>query len=380
MIRQALASVALTLALTLTLATSAAAQPVSIFQDMVADTRFQSQAFKHRPFIPAANLDAVFFFKNNEYFAPEVEGYTLPGYLLRPTLTWGGDRLAFTGGLQALQYGGLDKMHYVRPFFAARWQATDFLAVHMGCLPGPLSHFIHEAVTDPELQLTEKPELGLQVAVRRPHLSVDAWVNWREFIFIGDTIPERFTAGIVADIRPSSHGSAAFNLPASLIFEHIGGQISDYEQPMQSLANLTLSPTLSLMPDTGRFVKSVSLSAHLFAFHTMAGSKVRPFADGWALSPEVRLVAKHLEASASYFHGHDFFAMRGNPIFWSISNYDSAFYSANRDMVCLSASFVAQMASWGRFSLDVRAYDDVRDGRLDYSYGVTMVLTPSYGR
>lgn len=366
--------------LTLALATTAAAQPVSIFQDMVADTRFQPPTAVHRPFIPAADVDAVFFFKNNEYFAPEVEGYTLPGYLLRPTLTWGGQRLAVTGGLQALQYGGLDKMHYVRPFFAARWQATDWLAVHMGCLPGPMSHFIHEAVTDPELQLTEKPELGLQVAVRRPHLKVDAWVNWREFIFKGDTIPERFTAGVVADIRPSSKSGASFNLPASLIFEHIGGQISDYEQPMQSLANLTLSPTLTLTPDTGRFVQSVSIAANVFAFHTMAGSDVRPFEDGYAVSPEIRLVAKHLEAAVGYFHGHDFFAMRGNPIFWSISNYDSSFYSSDRDLLCLSASFVARMASWGRFSLDARAYHDLPDGRLDYSYGLTMVITPSYGR
>lgn len=366
--------------LSLAATVQAAAQSAWLFEPMVADSRFMAEPGERPPFIPVADLDAVFFFKNNEYFAPAAEGYTLPGYLLRPTLTWGGDRLAITGGLQALQYGGMNKARYVRLFAAARWQATDFLAIQMGCLPGPASHAIHEAVQDPEQQLTEKPELGLQLSVRRPRLAAEAWVNWRKFIFIGDTVPERFTAGLKAVIAPKASSRAAFTLPASLVFEHIGGQISDYDEPMQSLANVTLSPTLTLRRDSSSFVKSLAFAANLFAFHTMAGSDVRPFDDGWAVSPEVRLVAKHLEAAIGYFHGRDFFAMRGNPLFWSISNYDASFYEPNRDLLSLSASFVAPMAGWGRFALDFRAYHDIPESRLDYSYGITMVLTPSSRR
>lgn len=361
-------------------AVQAAAQSAWLFEPMVADSRFAAGLGGRQPFIPVADLDAVFFFKNNEYFAPAAEGYTLPGYLVRPTLTWGGDRLAITGGLQALQYGGMDKARHVRLFAAARWQAADFLSIQMGCLPGPASHAIHEAVQDPELQLTEKPELGLQLSVRRPRLTAEAWVNWRKFIFIGDTVPERFTAGVKAVIAPRSQSRAAFTLPASLVFEHVGGQISDYDEPMQSLANVTLSPTLTISSDSSRFVRSVAFAAHLFAFHTMAGSDVRPFDDGWAVNPEVRVVAKHLEAAVGYFHGHDFFSMRGNPLFWSISNYDAGFYEPNRDLLCLSAAFVTPMAGWGRFALDLRAYHDIPESRLDYSYGITMVLTPSSRR
>lgn len=357
---------------------NAAAQSDSVFRGMVADSRFSASSDGWPACVPSADFDAVFFFKNNEYFAPAAEGYTLVGYQLRPTLTWGWGDLAVTGGFQALQYGGMDKKSYVRPFAAVRWQPLPWLALQMGCLPGPASHLIHEVVQDPESQLTEKPELGLQVSLRRPRLSAEAWVNWRKFIFIGDTVPERFTAGIKALFHPESERAAAFSLPASLVFEHIGGQISDYDEPMQSLANVTLSPTLTLMPDSGRFVRSVSFALNAFAFHTMAGSEVRPFDDGWALCPEVALMAKHLEASVGYFHGHDFFAMRGNPLFWSVSNYDASFYEADRDLVTFGASFVTPVSSWGRFSLDLRGYHDVSDSRFDYSYGLTMVLTPRF--
>lgn len=369
---------AITLA-AVTLAATAQGQTLSIFEPMVDDSRFQARADSMPPYVPAANLDAVFFFKNNEYFAPQAEGYTLPGYLLRPTLTWGGPRLSLTGGLQALQYGGMSHARYVRLFASARWKATPWLAIQAGCLPGPASHMTHEAVTDPELQLTEKPELGLQLSVRRPRLKAEAWVNWRKFIFMGDSVPERFSAGVIATFTSNTASSAAFTLHASLLFEHIGGQISDYDEPMQSLANATLSPTLLLRGDSSRFLRSLAITAHILAFHTMAGSDVRPFTDGWAISPEARLTAKHLEASVAYFHAHDYFAMRGNPLFWSISNYDHDLYQPDRDLLCLSASFVAQMAPWGRFSLDLRAYHDIPDARLDYSYGLTMVLTPSRG-
>ena len=139
----------------------AAAQSAGVFRDMVDDGRFAAPDEDGLAFLPSAAIDAVFFFKNNEYFAPAAEGYTLVGYQLRPTLTWGRDHLAVTGGLQALRYGGMDKMSYVRPFAAVRWRPLWWLALQMGCLPGPASHFIHEVVQDPESQLTEKPELGL---------------------------------------------------------------------------------------------------------------------------------------------------------------------------------------------------------------------------
>ena len=322
------------------------------------------------------NFSSDFFFVNDEYFAPEVEGYTLVGYQIRPTVTFRRHEFALIGGLQALQYGGMDKMHYVRPFFAAAWDARPWLAIRMGCLEGPASHQLHDAVQDPELQLTEKPELGLQLSVRRPHLDAELWVNWRQFIFIGDTIPERFTAGIKADFHPGKgERRLAFELPASLVFEHIGGQISNYPDTMQSLANLTLSPSLVLRGSSAdSFLRRLSLSANIFGFHTMAGSDVRPFADGWALQPKVNLSAKHLLASVGFFHGHNFYAHRGNPLFWSISNYDASFYEANRNLLTFDAAFVANIGKWANFKLDFRGYHDTSASHFDYAYGMRIAV------
>ncbi len=72
--------------------------------------------------------------------------------------------------------------------------------------------------------------------------------------------------------------------------------------------------------------------------------------------------------------------MRGNPLFWSISNYKSDFYESNRDILTFGASFVTTIADWARFAVDFRGYHDLPAARLDYYYGATMVLTPAINR
>lgn len=370
--RVSLSLAALILAPTLSLA-----QANALYDDFVSPERY---TVADRDL--GLHIDANFFFKNNEYFSPYAEGYTLIGYQLRPTVSWRiHSTLTLTGGLQAMMYGGLERAHYVRPHFAALWQATDWLSIQMGSLPGATSHPAHEAMQDPEQQLTDQPELGLQLYITSPKLHGSLWLNWRQFIFMGDTIPERFTAGASMLLSPTpDKDGLSFQLPFALIFNHIGGQISNYPDKMQSLANLSLSPTLSLTPSSSHFVHSLSLSLHLLYLHTMAGSEVRPFANGRAISPHLSLTARHLQASLAYFHSTDFYAPHGNPLFSSLSNYDPAVYSPHRNLLTLNASFVNAIGRIARFSLDAKAYIDTNDARLDYSYGLNLVLTPGLSR
>lgn len=367
-------------ALMAVLPVSVMAQAEGVFDDHVAPERYWVEDSSWCGL--GVNVDANFFFKNNEYFAPYIEGYTLIGYQLRPTVGWRlHPRIVLTGGLQAMMYGGLDNAHYVRPHFAVLWKANDWLSVQMGSLPGVASHPAHEAMQDPEGQITEKPELGIQLWVRRPKLNGSVWLNWRQFIFIGDTIPERFSAGASMLFAPTPQKTgASFEMPFALIFNHVGGQISDYPQRMQSLANVSVSPSLILRSDSWSFIQRLALSVHALGFHTMAGSDVRPFADGYALSPELSLTASYLQAALAFYHAHNYYAPHGNPLLSSLSNYDDDCYAKNRDMLTFSASFVKAIGKVARFSVDAKGYLDTDDSRLDYSYGMTMVLTPGLAR
>ena len=362
-------------------ATSIRAQADGLFDDLAHAGRYEVED-EDRFWNFGAGLDATFFFKNNEYFSPHIEGYTLVGYQVRPTLTYALlPDLTLTAGLQALRYGGTSSATYVRPHFAVKWQATEWLGVQAGSLPGLASHPQHEAIQDPEGQLTEKPEFGVQLWISRPRLRSSVWLNWRKFIFMGDTVPERFTAGVSLTLGSwSRSGSCFFSMPVSLAFDHIGGQISDYPDTMQSVANVGLSPTLNVERDHWRFVQRLSFSLHVLGFHAMAGSEVRPFSDGVAISPEARLTAKYLQANLAWYHANDFYAPHGNPLFSSVSNFDPAYYACKRDLVAFGASFVKALGGIGRFAFDAKGYFDARASRLDYSYGFTFVLTPGLCR
>lgn len=362
-------------------ATGLLAQATGLFDDLAHAGRYEVEDGDWL-WNFGAGLDAAFFFKNNEYFSPHIEGYTLVGYQVRPTVSYALlPDLTLTAGLQALRYGGTESVAYVRPHFAVKWQATEWLGVQAGSLPGLASHPQHEAIQDPEGQLTEKPEFGAQLWISRPRLRGSVWLNWRKFIFMGDTVPERFTAGVSLALGSRcGSGSCFFSMPVSLSFDHIGGQISDYPDTMQSLANIGLSPTLNVERDHWRFVQRLSFSLHMLGFHAMAGSEVRPFSDGAAISPEVRLTARYLQANLAWYHASDFYAPHGNPLFSSVSNFDPAYYAGKRDLVAFGASFVKALGGIGRFAFDAKGYLDARASRLDYSYGFTFVLTPGLCR
>ena len=347
---------------------------VSPRHDQGVDSLFPGPLDRHL----GAAVDAQFFFVNNEYFTPYIEGYTLVGYSLRPTLRWHlCPNLALIGGLDLLQYGGLDRVSRVSPYFAADWQVTPAINLRMGNLLGPASHNLHEAVLECESQLIERPELGLQFSYDANRVFAGhGWVNWRRFIFLGDTVPENFSAGISALLRPRSR----FRIPFSIVFEHIGGQISNYPDKMQSLANLSVSPSfdiLARLSDSPSFFRSLSLSVHALLFHTMAGASVRPFADGGAFSPELALECRFLRASINWFRAHNFFSPHGNHLYMSLSNYDASVYSPNRSIFTLGASLFKQIGPSARFSLSAKAFYDNFDSRFDYSYAMTLILSPN---
>lgn len=323
------------------------------------------------------SADAQTFFVNNEYFAPQVEGYTLVGFTLHPTATWQvHPRVSLTAGAQMLLYGGSDRFHHVWPTLTASWHVTPHFNIMMGTLPGPASHALPEPALNPEDQLTERPELGMQLNIRRPHLTGNVWVNWRHFIFRGDTVPERFTAGLSLRFHPRE---GRFELPAWATFDHIGGQISNFPDTMQSTANVGVEPRVNLATH-GRWTRRVTIGVHAMLYHAMAGASVRPFADGWGVMPHVALQARLFHADVAWWVARDFYAPHGNFLFGSVSNYDRCVYTRRRSLLTATAALVKDVGDVLRFTLQARALYDTRDGRFDYAYSALMVVTPGWHR
>ncbi len=338
------------------------AQDTWLFENVVRDDHDTEDSFLGLN----AKLDGQFFFKNNEYFAPAAEGYTLVGYTLRPVVIWHmNERISLHGGLHALRYGGENSTKKIYPFFATTWHINDSLNLRIGNLLGPASHGLPEALSDPEENYVSAPEFGAQLSFDIRNFRGHAWLNWRQFIHMGDTIPEKFTAGVHTNFH-----SGKFYLPFGLLFNHIGGQISDYSEPMQSLLNAHLSPSIFL------FGYKFKACLHMMGFHTMAGKKVRPFERGWVLQPELSLRHEIFKLDVSWFRSHNFYAPQGNPLLMSVSNYKADVYERNRSLIIGKANLNVPIGEFTRFNLCLGAYYDTFATRFDYSYGFAMVVSP----
>ena len=318
------------------------------------------------------------FFRNDEYFGDYVEGYTLPGYSIRPTLMYQvAPNVSLEAGAELLQYGGEDKYDRVVPYLSAQWQVCKNVRLTMGCIEGASRAGLSEAIYDDEHQLNMLPETGAQVHVRGEKLNFTLWMNWQQFIKRFDTIPERFMAGIALDYEPSNKQSEwSLSVPLRLTISHIGGQISDYPERMQSLANGSLALRVGRHFDN-TFVRSLTFDMEGLFFYTMSGSDVRPFADGLALYPKVKIDTKIFGATLGYYTAKNFFSLHGNPLFMSLSNYQD-YYQAKRHMVTFEGHINHSIHRDVRFTIGAKGYFDTDASAVEYWYAFALVITPQW--
>ena len=207
----------------------------------------------------AIDIEALAFFKDNEYGGEHSKGYTLPGFWLRPRLTYQPlDVVRLELGAHALVFDGANKYpcyayhdigrwkgsqyqrgFHILPFFraTARWKLTTFV---LGDIYGGASHGLMEPLFTPELNLTQDPEMGAQILHRRRRYTLDAWVNWQSYIFEEDTHQEAFTVGLSQRIALTAAPSPlSFYIPIDIVVQHRGGEqdLPKYDLGVQTLAN-----------------------------------------------------------------------------------------------------------------------------------------------
>ena len=147
-------------------------------------------------------VDALAFFKDNEFDGNVLKGYSLPGVRLEPRLTYTPiDEIKVEIGLHATIYSGANKypcyvFHdiskwkgeqyqsgaHLLPFFRATARFKRF-TMAVGHIYGGATHGLTEPLYNPEIILTDDPEMGVQMIVDTKRWHSDLWLNWQSFIF-----------------------------------------------------------------------------------------------------------------------------------------------------------------------------------------------------
>ncbi|MCR5821013.1 MAG: hypothetical protein K6F94_08740 [Bacteroidaceae bacterium] len=286
----------------------------------------------------ALTLDNLSFFKDNEYSSNHAFGYTLPGFWIQPRVSYQPlKNLRLEAGFHALVYAGANKYPcyayhdvatwkgeqyqrgaHVLPFFRVQAQMGRWTLV-LGDLYGAGNHKLSEPLLNPELNLTQDPEMGVQLFLRRQHFQFEAWCDWQSYIFEDDGHQEAFTVGVSQRILLNSPDSPLhMYIPADLLAQHRGGEQDTTSLGVQTLVNGAVG--LGLKWNSNRKVLK-NMNAELLALGAwQQNGRLWPFDTGYAAYASLSFSLRGgFRVFGSLLYGKDFVSLYGVPFFNTLS-------------------------------------------------------------
>ena len=289
-------------------------------------------------------LDNISFFKDNEFDGEQAKGYSLPGLWVQPKLLWQPfPFIRLEAGCHALIYNGANKYpcyvyhdigtwkggqyqrgFHILPFFRAQAHLKNLTFV-LGDIYGGANHRVMEPLMNPEINLTQDPEMGFQLLLDLPRYKLDAWINWQSYIFEEDDHQEAFTVGIHQKVSLNSslpsygEGSGVgLYIPIDILIQHRGGEQDVTDLGVQTITNGALG--MGLQWNTGRRVLR-TLTAEVAALVCWQQSgHLWPFDFGVAGSCTVAAdFARDFRAFAGLFYARDFVSLYGAPFYSTMS-------------------------------------------------------------
>ena len=266
---------------------------------------------------------SISFVRNNEYYSPVAEGYTLLGYFIQPELVFKtSDRLTLKLGANLLSYSGTGKFSSVRPLFSSTLKLTENSSFILGTLSGSDRHLMSDPLFHRERMYSHYSEDGLQFVVNNPNIFSDTWVSWENFIFKGGNDREIFTAGESFRYNfPLFSDFLCISVPLQLHVKHYGGQITDYPEPVETF--FTASAGAGVAYDIAGS-RSGRVFIDYFYFHNrqLNGAENSALIKGHANWIKTGYSFKGMKFEIGSWKGRNFYAPDGNPIFYSLSVFN----------------------------------------------------------
>lgn len=321
------------------------------------------------------SLKNINFVKNNEYFNPIIEGYTLIGYFIQPAIVYSPSRkVKLQLGTHLLNYAGANKISQVKLVFSTTYNFSDNTFLTLGTLNGSDKHRMLDPHFDKERLYNLYAEDGFQFVTGNDHLFSDTWLSWENSIFIGDTTREvftsgesfKYTSGKIADI---------FNVevPVQLQFKHYGGQISNYHQPAETFFNLATGVRINF-DLAGKRMGIAGIEYLQFINNELTKTGAAGVTRGYASWVRFHYNYKAIYFGSYYWKSHNFYAPNGNAIYSSVSAREKDFVIPDRTIWTNSLYLTVHPLDYLEIYLGFDAYYDLNLKHLDYALALHMNL------
>lgn len=369
----------------------------------------QNQITRNRPEANQLlfNIRSYCFFVDNEYKGEKTFGYTLPGFRLTPTLSFGiSDKVSMEAGVSLLNYHGANKypcsiysffptwlgyqylegVHAV-PYFKVDWHINSDWNLSFGNIDNHDSHLLPEPLYNVEHCFASDPENGLQLKMNKPFHKMDIWLNWQSFVFKNDIHQEAFSIGYNSqsflDIKQDKFRMV---MPISFLAQHLGGENLSGSFSIQTWLNMAVG-----LKAEARFGSiNTALGADYLFYKQIGSGSLMPFDEGWALYPYFEFAYDDLRIKLGYYDSEDFVSLLGSPHFcnYSSNTPDLVFDRANQ--YYLRATYRYDITKGCKFDVYLQIFKQnhitgdrpgfpkvIRDGFVSFSFGVILSIDHS---
>lgn len=357
---------------------------IFLFTALTAQAQWIPDLLQTSPAIPEKDnnklfldIEAIGFFKNNEYFSPVAKGQTFPGIYVRPRAVCQIDnKLRLELGVTGFYFSGdqqKDGLSVFNSVFARIQYAItpDFHLVFGNYYDGN-NHRLIEPLYQWERQFIEIPESGLQLLFDNKKVFADVWLNWQRYIEHGDSVPEILTFGASTSVklRPEEK-TFQVSVPFQLTVYHQGGQIDTSNEKMIVSGNAATGVNMEWK--LNRTVHSIGLDTYLVGYYDKHPNKeVRPYTKGWGIYPVFKLNAKYFKFMTGYWYARKFYTFEGEPLFTSFNPLYPEEILPKRQLINSKLSFFRQLHKSFSLGGQIETYYDVGLNKLDYSFGVSI--------
>jgi hypothetical protein len=312
------------------------------------------------------SLKNLNFVKDNEYYNPIIEGYTLIGYIIQPAIVYmPSEKLRIKLGTHILNYAGAGKINQAKLVLSTTYKFSESTSLTLGTLNGSDKHRMFDPHFDFERLYKLYAEDGFQMVTETEHIFSDNWLSWENFIFKGDTTREVFTMGESFRYTSGKNGTAFnYEIPVQIQFKHYGGQISNYSQHIQTFLNVAAGLRINYDIDQGR-LGTAGFEYLQFINKELIKRGINGVIKGNASWFRFHYNYKAVYFGSYYWKSHNFYAPDGNGIYSSVSSRDVVVVIPDRKIWTNSLYLTFHPLNFLEIFLGIDAYYDLNLKRID---------------
>ncbi len=316
-------------------------------------------------------LENCNFVWNNEFFSPIVNGYTLIGYFLKPTLDYQiSPNITLKGGVHLLKYSGIDNFSKIQPIYAITYNKNDF-SFTMGTIDNALNHRLSNVLFLSERYFTNNLENGMQVFWKTDKIFLDMWLDWRKFIFKNDNEKERLTFGISSKIKYKDSGKWRLSFPMALLIDHKGGQIDVSDEGVKTIINSSGGVKFDYLLKT-KWITKIEIKNQLFGFYDNSPETKSLFQKGYGNLFEVSLFKNKNYLKFGSWNANKYISLLGHPVYQCFSVNGT--HATKRNLLTTQLYLNYTILKNAEIAFTAETFYDFINSTFDYTTGLTFTL------